>query len=340
MAYQWYQGQSGDTSAPIQGATSSSYTTPAPLNGTTSYWVAVSNLVTRGLAGRLATGAPSATATIAPILHAPTCTLSLRGAGSYLAVTATAICTDPQQASLVTTLDWRDGPTTSSNGGTLIANHTYSSPQTTSPYLVTVTSTDTFQLSGTVQVPLLLSPIKAVFAGQTASVPISVMAQSGIQVSFVCTTVIDSNGQLSNPSDLGISCGSIPSVVTLNQAQTVTITIGTTGAATSTALHSRYSNLSYAFLLPVPIFLLLGARYRAARGLRTHMGNYLALFTLLVILLPAVSCGGGFTSPKIQQFATPAGSYRITVVDVQVGTSTSGFVQTTLIVPLTVSPTQ
>ncbi|MEO0216899.1 MAG: hypothetical protein ABIL14_07785, partial [candidate division WOR-3 bacterium] len=42
LSYQWYQGTSGDTSNPISGATSSSYTTPS-LNTTTSYWVKVSN---------------------------------------------------------------------------------------------------------------------------------------------------------------------------------------------------------------------------------------------------------------------------------------------------------
>jgi hypothetical protein len=42
LTYQWYVGQSGDTSSPIPGATSNSYTTPA-LTTTTSYWVRVSN---------------------------------------------------------------------------------------------------------------------------------------------------------------------------------------------------------------------------------------------------------------------------------------------------------
>ncbi len=56
LSYQWYQGQSGDTSAPIAGATSSSYTTPAQ-TATTSYWVAVSNPVTLALTGPSATGA-------------------------------------------------------------------------------------------------------------------------------------------------------------------------------------------------------------------------------------------------------------------------------------------
>lgn len=40
--YQWYEGMSGDTSRPITGATSESYTTP-PLSEDTSYWVRVTN---------------------------------------------------------------------------------------------------------------------------------------------------------------------------------------------------------------------------------------------------------------------------------------------------------
>jgi hypothetical protein len=42
LTYQWYQGLSGDSSNPISGATSSSFTTPA-LTQTTNYWVKVSN---------------------------------------------------------------------------------------------------------------------------------------------------------------------------------------------------------------------------------------------------------------------------------------------------------
>lgn len=42
LSYQWYVGSSGDTTNPIAGATSPSFTTP-PLTATTSYWVRVSN---------------------------------------------------------------------------------------------------------------------------------------------------------------------------------------------------------------------------------------------------------------------------------------------------------
>src|SRR5262249_20413309 len=42
LAYQWYQGASGDTSSPIPGATSSSYVTP-PLTTDKRFWVRVMN---------------------------------------------------------------------------------------------------------------------------------------------------------------------------------------------------------------------------------------------------------------------------------------------------------
>lgn len=42
MAYQWYEGAAGDTSSPVAGANSNSFTTP-PLSQTTSFWLRVSN---------------------------------------------------------------------------------------------------------------------------------------------------------------------------------------------------------------------------------------------------------------------------------------------------------
>ena len=44
LTYKWYQGESGNTAAPIGGAGSGSYTTPS-LTSTTRYWVRVSNSV-------------------------------------------------------------------------------------------------------------------------------------------------------------------------------------------------------------------------------------------------------------------------------------------------------
>lgn len=42
LSYQWYIGNSGDTSNPVAGATSAEYTTP-PVVGATNYWVRVTN---------------------------------------------------------------------------------------------------------------------------------------------------------------------------------------------------------------------------------------------------------------------------------------------------------
>lgn len=42
VSYQWYEGESGDTSSPISGATGAAYTTPA-LTSNTTYWVQATN---------------------------------------------------------------------------------------------------------------------------------------------------------------------------------------------------------------------------------------------------------------------------------------------------------
>lgn len=44
LSYQWYQGNSGNTTNPVGGATNSSFTTP-PLSTSTNYWVRVSNVI-------------------------------------------------------------------------------------------------------------------------------------------------------------------------------------------------------------------------------------------------------------------------------------------------------
>ncbi len=142
LTYQWYQGQSGDTSTPISGATGSSYTTPAALNATTSYWVAVSNLVTNALS----LTAQSAAAVVMPTLQAPACTLALKGTGSFLTVVASASCTDPQLEPLVTTLSWGTGTPNQTNSGSLVVTKTLTPAAT--PYTVTVSSRDLSQLTG------------------------------------------------------------------------------------------------------------------------------------------------------------------------------------------------
>jgi hypothetical protein len=64
-----------------------------------------------------------------------------------------------------------------------------------------------------------------------------------------------------------------------------------------------------------------------------------ALMPSLIVMLglSLTSCGGGFTPPPGASAQTPSGTYLVTVL---ISSNMSGFVQTSLIVPITVVPTQ
>ncbi len=183
------------------------------------------------------------------------------------------------------------------------------------------------------------------FAGQSSTVTVmlaspALMMQSEL-VTFACTTVTTTSGATpTQASALGISCSSNPPTITLTAAsQPVTLVIQTTGAAVASAPSVRQRTWSYAFWVPLPILAFLGMGLTSIRSNHSRYSFGLALSGLLVLALLTVSCGGGFTAPKVIQ-ATPAGNYQVTIIDVPVGTPATGFVQTSLIVPLTVSPFQ
>jgi Ig-like domain CHU_C associated len=351
LSYQWYQGQSGDTSNPIEGAASSSFMTP-PLNSTTSYWVLVSNV-----AGSV--NSNTATVTVTPAL-APVCALnSFRGTETSdflkrFTVSAMISCIDPQHEPLTTSVDWGDGTIDTKPVGAFSDQHTY---KVFGTYLVQVTSTNISGLQGHVTPSpfLTLIPTSAapppIFAGQSTKVTVLLTQEetrpAGLQVQFECTTVTDSNGKPHQASELGIDCNSIPPTITFTASlngQSVPIEIHTSGAASGSLVPGmKHRTWFYAFWLPLPALVLLGGGFSVARSSRRGIFHYVALGSLLVLLLLSfTSCGGGFTAPKITQ-ATPAGDYQVTVIDQpdpSVTQKTTGFVQTSLIVPLTVLPFQ
>ena len=105
LTYQWYAGASGIVTAPISGATSSSYTTPA-LSSNTSYWVRVSNI----------SGTADSTTAVITVATKPVFTtqppnffIGLGSSGSVSVVVA---------ATPAPTYQWQ----VSSNGGTTWAN--------------------------------------------------------------------------------------------------------------------------------------------------------------------------------------------------------------------------
>jgi hypothetical protein len=333
LSYQWYQGASGTTTNPIAGAMGSSYTTPA-LTSTTSYWVLVSNV---------AGSASSNTATVT-VAQAPTCAPNLQGTADPLTITAVANCTDPQGESLTITVDWGDGsPQTTISGGSAQASHTYSQ---TGTFTIVFTSTNTSALKGTATVSTTLAsavqgppPIQA---GQTATFPATLPAgPTSTSVQFTCTTVTDSQGNVQQASALGISCTS-PVIPLTSEAQTVTITLSTTGGSSArldlAPPDPSFRNWLAALWLPIPAMFLIGMSVGRVRRPRRCM-QYLLLATVGMLLVLLVGCGGGFTAPQVTSSTTPAGSYTVTAVDNPVNSgNTTGFVQTSLIVPLTVSP--
>ena len=329
LSYQWFQGQSGDVSTPIAGANGASFTTPA-LSLATSYWVQVSNL---------AGSVDSATA-IVTVNQPPTCSLATQGSAPSNPFTITAIvnCIDPQLSPLTTTIGWGDNSSTTTDGGSVTVTHTYAQDGI---YQIIVTSTDSFQLQG--QVPALVNLLAIanplpIFPGQTSVVPVVILgAPPNLKVTFECTTVTDSNGTVRQAVDFGITCSSNPAPVTLTGArQPVDILLHTTGAAIgSIAPGMRPRKLLYALLLPLPSLVVWVLGIGTLRNRRVSVRG-VGLSTALAIGILLTSCGGGFTAPGTQG-ATPPGNYRVTVIDRPVeGQSLTGFVQTSLIVPLSV----
>jgi len=332
LSYQWYQGKSPDTSNLIVDATGSSFTTPA-LTTTTSFWVKVSNTVG---------SVNSNTATIT-VNQGPMCKLTVQGFANPLEFDVTANCSDAVATITSTTIDWGDGtPTTSGTSG----SHTYASA---GEFTIAVTAIDSLGLVGSASESMtaIQQPSQSVFAGQSASSQVTVIppAQSvGVTVTFDCATVTGpSLSAPVTPESMGISCSSPPVKLGAN-ANTVSVTITTTGSAAA-LLSSPLKRLLplYAVWLPLPGFLFLGLGVSSRGPNRRKLSRYLTLAVLSVLVVLCVSCGGGFTAPQTstaQKQTTPAGTYFVTVVDTPVQGTPTGFVQTSLIVPLTVSATQ
>jgi hypothetical protein len=135
-------------------------------------------------------------------------------------------------------------------------------------------------------------------------------------------------------SALGINCTTKPTVVTLGAAQSIQVGIQTTGFAVGRLrAEPRSYNWSYAICLPLPGLLFLTRRRR----------RLAILGIMLIVTIGLSGCGaGGFTVPSKTPPLTPteSDSYQLTIVDNPVNPNVNGFVQISLIVPLTVSPTQ
>jgi len=343
LSYQWFQGQSGDTTNPISGATSASFTTPA-LQVATSYWVRVSNS---------AGSKDSNTATITVLITLPpTCSNLAFGPGATgLQVTFTATCAT---TTVGTSINWGDDSgLTMGTTAAVSTKHTYAAVGT---YSVTLTATNASGQTGApafAQVTLVSQQAPPpVFAGQSSDTPLMLTAPPNSTanpvVTFECTTVTAVNGTTQPATNLGLECTSNPATMTLTDTpQSVTISIQTSGtAAELRAPASKRVAPFYASWLAFPGMTFMGLCAGFGRAGRKRFLRHVALGLLTCMVIFLVSCGGGFTAPSTSgtggsggKQATPAGQYYVTVVDVPAngGKAPTGFVQTSLIVPLTVT---
>jgi hypothetical protein len=280
------------------------------------------------------------------------CTLLLQGSNPADPLTITAVVNCVAGTTTIT-IFWGDGTSTITSGGASItATHTYvpadcSIPRQTTPGICQIgvsTSTDCCVVSGYVDLTAPANP-PPVFAGQSSVVQVSIgteTASANLQVTFECTTVTDASGGVHQALDLGITCNSNPPTITLTAgSQTVSIAIHTSGTALgSLAPAMRHKNVLYALLLPLSAFFLLGVRVGTLRLSRSATSKYVVTGMVILLIVFFSSCSGGFTSnPPVQ--STPPGSYLVTVIDLLApGQPPSAFVQTSLIVPLTVNQVQ
>jgi hypothetical protein len=284
---------------------------------------------------------------------AQSCTLKVQGSlprGTFTTqrtVTATADC----GAGTGVGINWDDPNDPFSNGTSpLVLNHTFSTAGQPQPLYFVSASGGNATANAYFAFQTEPDP-SAAFAGDKPSqvvAPVAVLAPpppgppppiAPITIHFECGTVVDSNGTPNlSASVLDITCNSVPANIPFdsNQIQNVIVEVATSGRASTFGSVRFPTKETYAAWTMAPIVLFLSVRVRRRRA---KLGSLLGVCAILGLLLSLTSCGGSFSLPAVTKTTLP-GQYQVNVISVPNGAMPDGFVQTTLIVPLTVSPTQ
>lgn len=295
-----------------------------------------------GASGTLTITASAAVAT------SPSCTLALVQASvaPNANVSSNVQCSEPNQIPQII-LSWGDStaPTSVPNGP---ITHQYAANTLGETYLVSVTATDSLNQTATVTQSVFVAGTVSPAPGQTKTTVVSAGPTSNpTMVAFVCTSVLSSfNGTPTLPSQYGISCTSSPVTVLPNQTTPVTLSITTTGTTSTTmALRSLGAPLELCTLaFPFTGFGLLSLGALVPGGTCSKRSRLQAMGMLVLVCFLFCSCGGSFTPPA--SIPTASGLYLLTASEVIVCgqpavasascQAPSGFVQTSLIVPLSV----
>jgi hypothetical protein len=177
----------------------------------------------------------------------------------------------------------------------------------------------------------VVGPDGAAVPLQTLNITCSLMNSTGSSTSGTVTASTTCQVDSSSPNQLCIPDG-VGSPESLSFLITTSGLAGTPPFARLRPQHEPRSPLpvvAWAFgIIPVAFF---------KRSWRKKVTSALMLSLIVTLGLSLTSCGGGFTPPAGASAQTASGTYLVTVL---ISSSMPGFVQTSLIVPITVVPTQ
>ena len=357
LTYQWYVGVSGNTSSPVAGATNSTFTTPA-LTATTDYWVQVS-----------ASGPPveqtnSNTAAITVVV-VPAPAISVQPLSQSVVPGQTATLSVTATGTGALTYQWYSG--LSGNTANPIAgatNSTFTTPALTANTSYWVQVSESGPPNESTESSSAVVVVGAVFAGQpeitNLALPQNVNAPLGSTETLSCTGVeLTLNGNQVSLATYGLSClfstSTVQPTATLSVQNTATpqpftVTIGTQQAS-ETVRNSPGSRhpVYLAGLLPISGLALLGLGLIVPRSKRKAWARWFVLTVVVFASVGLISCGGSFTIPTNLSSGgssgsggntpTPAGKYLVIVTITDLQATPTQFQQSSLIIPLTVSPT-
>ena len=239
-------------------------------------------------------------------------------------------------------------PAALANGGgtgtVTVTAGTPSAPTPAGAYTVTITATDSV-------VPTLSHSAAVIVTVINNAAPIGVVPGNAgtTTATFVNGTVNETVTNLSCPtvngSGLGITIppgGEVPAVIGItcafgaapvfgqNGLASVSVTISTTGTATTAQLRSR-TGIFATVWFGLPAFVLLGS-CRGKKFSRKAILQIGGTLLVLIALLQVVGCGGGFTRTSTTT-GTPTGSYQVLVQ----GTGATDHLTYSAIVPVNVA---
>ena len=294
LSYQWYQGNSGNTTTTV-GGNSSTFTTPA-LTATTSYWVKVTNS-----AGSVNSNTATVTVAVAPSITADPANLSITS-GQTATLSVSAAGTAPL------TYQWYQGTSgnTSAQVGTNSASFTTPALNNTTNFWVKVTnavgSANSQTVTVTVNPSLVVSPPSqsTITSGQSDTYTISL--PQGMQLANPPAT-LNCDGK-SLPT--GTVCFFSPAQITVGQSSK--LTIATTGLIASAVPNGRTS------YFPMLAIVVAGLCTMSGFG-RKNTGRLLGMLAATLTLAFLSGCGSSPPRVTTQSGSvTPKGVYQINVI--------------------------